>query len=421
MPRTLFVRANLLDGRSAARADATVALEGERIAAVGGPELCPAPGDRVIDLAGRTLMPGLWSCHFHAGFDGATLDVFPMGIDKPPGYLMLRAAKNARLALECGFTGLVGAGGGDDLDAQLDLAIQDGLVPGPRILPASRNFGTTSGYIDLESWWWRLGNQGACRMVDGPEASRKAVREEIRRGARMIKVFATGGHGNVPQATSEFGRDELAAIVAAAHQHGAKVRAHCAWKRELLECVELGFDAIDHADALDAECIDAMRQRGTFLVPSVLYLEKLLGCEALRTPAAAPLIETAERELANLLEQLPRANQAGVKIVLGDDFGVFLMPHGSYAEELAFYVKRAHIPPLDVIRWATLHGAELAGRAHELGSVEGGKLADLLVVDGDPSVDITVLGVPARLSAIVKGGTFLKDELGASAAKPCAQ
>ena len=410
MSRTLFVHANLLDGRRPARGDATVAIEGERIAAVGGPELAPAPGDRVVDLAGRTLMPGLWSCHFHASFDGATLDVFPLGIDKPPGYLMLRAAKNAALALACGFTGVIGAGGSDDLDAQLDLAIRDGLVPGPRIVPASRNLGTTSGYVDLASWWWRLGNIGACRLVDGPEACRKAVREEIRRGARMIKVFATGGHGNVPQATSEFGREELAAIVAAAHERGAKARAHCAWKRELLLCVELGFDAIDHADALDAECIDAMRARGTFLVPSPLYLDKLLASSALAGPEAAPLVEATERELANLVEQLPRANEAGVKIVVGDDFGLSLLPHGSYAEELAFYVKHAHIPPLDVIRWATVNGAELAGRGHELGSVEAGKLADLLVVDGDPSVDITVLGVPERLRAIVKGGSFVKDE-----------
>jgi imidazolonepropionase-like amidohydrolase len=409
--RTLLLHANLLDGRRPARSDAVVLIDGERIAAVGGPELRPAPGDRVVDLGGRTLMPGMWSCHFHAAFEDATLDLFPMGIDKPPGYLMLRAAKNAQRALACGFTGVVGAGGGDDLDAQLDLAIQDGLVPGPRIVPASRNFGTTSGYIDLANWWWSLGNLGACRMVDGPAECRKAVREEICRGARMIKVFATGGHGNVPQATSEFGRDELAAIVAAAHAHGAKARAHCAWKRELLACVELGFDAIDHADALDAECIAAMQARGTFLVPSALYLDKLLASEALRAPEAAPLVDATERELANVLEQLPRANEAGVKIVVGDDFGVVMLPHGSYAEELAFYVKRAHIPPLDVIRWATVNGADLAGRAHELGSVEAGKLADLLVVDGDPSVDITVLGVPDRLLAIVKGGVFVKDAL----------
>jgi imidazolonepropionase-like amidohydrolase len=199
--------------------------------------------------------------------------------------------------------------------------------------------------------------------------------------------------------------------VAAAHEHGAKARAHCAWKRELLQCVELGFDAIDHADALDAECIAALRERGTFLVPSALYLDKLLASEALRAPEAAPLADATERELANVLEQLTRANEAGVKIVLGDDFGVAFLPHGAYAEELAFYVKRAHIPPLDVIRWATVNGADLAGRAHELGGIEAGKLADLLVVDGDPSVDITVLGVRDRLRAIVKDGVFVKDAL----------
>jgi len=412
MARTLFVDANLVDGRHPARPEASVAVEGDRIVAVGGRELHARPGDLVVDLGGRTLLPGLWSCHFHAAFENVTLDLFPMGIDQPPGYLMLRAAKNARLALDCGFTGVIGAGGGDDLDAQLDLAIRDGLVVGPRIVPGSRNFGTTSGYIDLEKWWWQLGNLGACRMVDGPEACRRAVREEIRRGARMIKVFATGGHGNVQQPTAEFSHDELAAIVSAAHEHGAKARAHCAWKRELLECVDLGFDVIDHADALDAECITAMRQRGTFLVPSALYLDKLLACDALRTPEAAPLVDATERELANLLEQLPRADAAGVRIVLGDDFGLALLPHGSQAEELAFYVKRAHIPPLDVIRWATLNGADLAGRGHELGSIEAGKVADLLVVDGDPSIDITVLGVPERLAAIMKGGVFVKNELG---------
>jgi imidazolonepropionase-like amidohydrolase len=391
--RLILTDVHLVDGEHAPRPGVTIVIDGERIASVSedaGPT--PAPGDRLVDLGGRTVMPGMFSCHFHATFDGATLEIFPLGIDKPPGYLMLRAANAVHTALFSGFTSVVGAGSGDDIDAQLELAIEDGLVEGPRVTPGSRNLGTPGGYIDLANWWWRLDNIGACRMVDGPEQCRSVVRDEIRRGARMIKLFATGGHGNVNSETREFARDELAAVVETAHSRGAKVRAHCAWKPRILECIELGVDVIDHADELDGECIEAMVSAGTFVAPSALYLEKLLALPELRVPGSEPVIEASERELENLLQRVPEANAAGVKLVVGDDFGTVLLPHGTYAEELDFYVKRFGISPLDVIRWATRNGAELAGVEAELGTVEAGKLADLLVVDGDPTVDISVLG-----------------------------
>jgi imidazolonepropionase-like amidohydrolase len=412
MARTIFRDANLLDGRSPARPHTTVVVDGERISAVASGEGPAAQdGDRVVDLRGKTLMPGMSSCHFHATFDGTTLDLFPLGIDKPPGYLMLRAANSVRTALHCGFTSVVGAGGGDDIDAQLKLAIEDGVIQGPRIMAGSRNLGTSSGYIDLENWWWELGNIGACRLADGPDEFRKVVRDEIKRGAEMIKLFVTGGHGNVNTATSEFSRDELAAVVRAAHERGKKVRAHCAWKPQILECIELGVDVIDHADEIDTECIQAMVEAGTFLDPSVLFLEKLLGVEEMRVPGTEALIAATESELENMLRRLPEANEAGVKIVLGDDYGTVLLPHGTYAEELEFYVKRIGIPPLDVIRWATLNGAELMSRVDELGTVEEGKLADLLVVDGDPSADIGILQDRGKLLAIMKGGELVKDAL----------
>ena len=413
MSRIVFSGANLLDGVSPPRGGTTLVVEGERIAWIGADrDAATRPGDRVIPLSGRTLLPGMASCHFHATFDGATFDLFPFGLDQPPGVLMLRAARNAKLALDAGFTLLVGAGGGNEIDAQLALGIEQGLVVGPRLLPCGRNLGTTSGYIDLEPWWYELGNTGACRMADGPDGFRQAVRDEIRRGARMIKLFVTGGHGNVRAGTREFAREELAAVVETAHARGVKVRAHCAWKREILECVNLGVDVIDHGDFLDAECIEAMAEAGTFLAPSVLYLEKLLAFEPLRqAPGFAPARAETEREFANLQRWLPEANAAGVRIVLGDDYGTILLPHGSCAEELEFYVKRMGFAPLDVLRWATAHGAALAGREAELGTLEAGKLADLLVVDGDPSVDIALLADPKRLLAIVKGGAFVKDAL----------
>ncbi len=412
MARTVLKRANLLDGTSSAQPDATVVVEGERITRVVTDEpFEPGPEDRVIDLAGKTLMPGMFSCHFHASYADYTLEIFPLGIDKPPGYLTLRAAKAVRSALMAGFTSIVGAGGGDDIDAQLKMAIEDGLIEGPRIMAGSRDFTTRSGYVDLANWWWRLDNVGACLVRNGPEAFREAARDEIGRGAEIIKLYMTGGHGNVNTAVREFSRDELEAVVRTVHERSRKVRAHCAWKPAILECIEVGVDVIDHGDEIDAECIDKMVRAGTVLVPSALFLDRLLGLEELRTPGTEALVGAAERELANLVEQVPEANKAGVKIVLGDDYGTILLPHGTYADELAFYVKRFGIAPLDVIRWATVHGADLMDMGEELGTVEVGKLADLLVVDGDPSVDITVLTHATNLKAILKGGDFVKDEL----------
>ncbi len=412
MARVVFKQANLLDGASAAQSEVAVVVEGERITWLGTDEaLEPRSGDRVIDLDGKTLMPGMFSCHFHASYADYALEIFPLGIDKPPGYLTLRAAKAVRSALMAGFTSIVGAGGGDDIDAQLKMAIEDGLIEGPRIMAGSRDFTTRSGYVDLANWWWQLGNVGAGLVRNGPEAFREAARDEIGRGAEIIKLYLTGGHGNINTGVREFSRDELEAVVRTVHERGRKVRAHCAWRPAILECIEVGVDVVDHGDEIDLECIDRMARAGTVLVPSALYLDRLLGLDELRTPENAALVETAVRELANLMERVPEANKAGVKIVLGDDYGTVLLPHGSYAEELAFYVKRFGIAPLDVIRWATVHGAELMGREGELGTVEAGKLADLLVVDGDPSVDITVLTDAHNIKAILKGGAFVKDEL----------
>ena len=177
--------------------------------------------------------------------------------------------------------------------------------------------------------------------------------------------------------------------------------------------LDAGIDVIDHGDGLDALAIERMVELGTFLVPSQLFparFAEMVGGGGLGfTAAMAADIEAA-------LAILPKANAAGVKLLCGDDYGAISLPHGRYADELEFYVKEAGIPPLDVIRWATRNGAELMGRSHELGSVQTGYLADLLVVDGDPLADISLLQDRARLLAVVKGGTLVSDNLDALAA-----
>ncbi len=154
-----------------------------------------------------------------------------------------------------------------------------------------------------------------------------------------------------------------------------------------------------------------MVEAGAFLVPSALFLEKLLQVEELRVPGTEEMIATTERELENLKTWLPRAQAAGVKLLLGDDYGTAPLPHGDYSEEMEFYVKQFGISSFEVIQWATVNGAALSGTTDELGTLAEGKLADLLVVDGDPSVDIAVLRNPDNLLMIMKDGKPVKDEL----------
>jgi imidazolonepropionase-like amidohydrolase len=235
------------------------------------------------------------------------------------------------------------------------------------------------------------------------------VREEIKQGAEIIKMFVTGGHGTVaPAEQTEMTPEEISAGIEAAHQRGALVRGHIANGSALHMALDAGIDVVDHGDGLDERAIGRMVEQGTFLVPSQLFparfADMMAGGGLGFTAAMAQDIERA-------LAILPAANDAGVKLLVGDDYGAIGLPHGRYADELEFYVKEAGIPALDVIRWATHNGFELMGRDHELGSVREGFLADLLVVDGDPLSDIAVLQDPARLLAVLKGGTLVKDEL----------
>ena len=412
MTRTFFQGANLLDGENPLQPGTTVVVEGERIIQVGG-NAKPGAEDRVIDLAGKTLMPGMITCHFHSSYSGITIMPEPLGLEKPPGYLMLVAANNVRTALHCGFTGIVSAGViNDNIDVELKLAIEEGIVEGPRLVPGGLGLDTTGDYNDTGNYWWELGNLGAQRFCDGPDEFRKAVRQEVKRGVEIIKIFASGGHG-VPEVsnTRGFTTEELRAIIEAAHDRGRRVRAHCAWRDMILECIREGIDVIDHGDEMDDECIQAMVEHGTFLCPSQFFVKQLLdysGELAIATPEQMAPVQAA---FDHACQMLPKANQAGVRMVVGDDYGIINLPHGRYGEELEFYVKSVGIPPLDVLRWATRNGAELMGRANELGTVEKGKLADLLVVDGDPSVDIGVLRDRDNLKAILKGGHFVKDNL----------
>jgi len=256
---------------------------------------------------------------------------------------------------------------------------------------------------------------GVVRVCDGPDEFRKAVRDEIKRGAEIIKVYVTGGHGvTTPKHNISLALDELHAVVDAAHGRGKRVRGHVAHKRAILDCIAAGVDIIDHADGMDEECIDKLAEAGTFVLPSLyLPLKMLEYLGDAPPPGAKPEMgfntETGQ-DFSDMCGMLAKAVEAGVKLCVGDDFGAAPTPHGAYIEELAVYVDHAGIPPLEVLRWATKNGGELFGQPDKVGTIEEGKFADLVVVDGDPSDNIGVLR--DGVVAVMKDGKFFVDALG---------
>ena len=427
--RIVFKDANLIDGIHDPRPGTTVVVSGNRIESVGSDAATPQAGDRVYELGGRTLMPGMVICHFHAQFhhvgEGAQLGIYT-GSERPAGVQMAICINSARTVFRSGYTGVVSAGCSDNLDVQLRMAIEEGLAVGPRLLPSGHLLETTGYEGETVPWWRGISNTGTYLFADGPDEFRRVVRTEIRQGVEMIKIQPSGGHG-YPSAGGQasfggaaqnspffknvkFSRDEIAAVVDAAHQRGKRVRAHVAWRDSILECVELGVDVIDHGDEIDTECIAAMAAKGTYWTPSIMYLRRLMDNPAASEPARASVAADYE----HVCKMLKEADDAGVRIVTGDDWGIpGLMPHavGAYAEELELYVRDAGIRPLDVLRWVTANGGELLG-GPDLGTVEAGKLADLLVVDGDPSRDISLLRDPQRsLKLIMKDGELYEDTL----------
>ena len=410
MSRLVLTNVNLLEGDAPAASNRTIVIDGERIVSVGTDSHVVEAGDRVVDLRGRTVMPGMATCHYHSTYPSGTNKGFaPYGYEYPPGYQALIAHRNLLTALEQGYTIVVGAGAACDVDPAIRQAIDDGFVQGPRFTPSGRELSTTSHANDLLApWYWRLTSLGAARNCDGPEAFTLAVREEAKIGVKVIKLFVTRGH-LVPgeNAQMEMTREELAAAIAAAHSRQILVRGHITGKEAIMSAIELGIDIVDHCDEMDDEVIAALAETGTFVVPSVHYLKVVAQVTQEHDPAGAAEIQ---RGVQFMYDALPKAEAAGVRLLLGDDYGGLRLRHGDYGAELHTYVNDVGLSPLAVIKWATRHGAELIGRGDDLGAIEGGRIADLLVVDGDPSIDIGTLADQNPV-AVLKGGAVVSGAL----------
>ena len=365
--------------------DAAILIQGGRIAALftGEPD-ARAEGAEVLDLGDLTLLPGLMDMHTHLTYD-LEGDWVHRAVKETAADQALRGARNARRTLEAGFTTVRNVGSGGFSDVALERAIERGLVPGPRIVPAAHALGITGGHCDLTGFAPGILEGGPAEGVaDGPDEAMKAVRYQIKHGARVIKICATAGVLSFegPVGAQQYTRAEMEAIVQEAARHGVKVAAHAHGSEGILAAVESGVASIEHGSILTDETIEAMKARGTYLVPTT-YLAEAIDLENLPPPVRAK----AEYVLPRARESLRRAIEAGVKIAFGTDAAVY--PHGDNAKELAVLVERG-MSPLDAIRTATVNAADLLG-VDDRGRIEEGKLADLIAVEGNPLEDVTVL------------------------------
>ena len=377
---------------------AVVVVRGDRITAVNPGELADG-ADRVLELGDRFLLPGLIDCHTHLLYD-LDGDSFGRAARETAADAALRGARNARITLAAGFTTVRDVGGRDFADVALMHAIERGMVPGPRMFPAGHSLGITGGHADVTGYAPGVLEQGIEQGVaDGVDEVVKAVRYQIKHGARVIKVCATAGVLSFegPVGAQQYSAEELAAIVTEAGRHGLRVAAHAHGTEGIIAAVRAGVASIEHGSMLSDAAVAAMRDNGTFLVPTS-YLAEAIDLDIL----PPPMQRKARFVLPLARASLRRAIESGVRIAFGTDAAVF--PHGDNARELAVYVKMG-MTPAQALQTATVAAAELIG-VDDRGVIAPQRLADLIAVDADPLADITEL---ERVRWVMKGGEVVVD------------
>jgi imidazolonepropionase-like amidohydrolase len=427
--RILFENANLFDGIESPKPGSHLIVEGNRISAVGQGPASAIEVDRRIDLAGRTLMPGMVQCHFHTGFGPDAGNAMPLlGLNMPPAYLGMVAMRNAQIAIDNGVTSIIGSSNGDSLDVCLKDAIKIGIARGPRVLACTTEMGPSGDYSDgnNRAWFMEIGKSALTRALNGPAEYQQAVRQEVGRGCDIVKLSLGKGHGASPSdEVCSMTAEEIQMAVDTAHSMGALVRAHCPSRIGVLLCARAGVDIIDHADRIDDEGIEAVLKADASIAPSLLWGNRFIALADHWDYATGPFPigdgfpETPEETQSRLqgvrddyaytTAIVPRLQAAGIRLVLGDDYGFPMMPHGDYVSEMEV-THAAGISHLDLMRWATRNGAlAMKHKGTEIGTLEAGKLADLIVVDGDPTEDVSLLRDVSNLHAVMKDGQMLKD------------
>jgi imidazolonepropionase-like amidohydrolase len=380
--------------------------------AIGAPET--PPDAETIDARGGTIMPGLVEAHFHPTyFNVAALE--DLDIKYPVEYVTLLAAANSKLALECGYTSARSGGSLFNIDVWMKKALENDLNVGPRLVTSGREICGVGGLMDWNPDFRRIGMEGLILLINGPDEARAAVRKLVKDGVEWVKTYPTGDAA-APDANDHHTLcmtfEEMHAVVTTAHNHGMKVTGHCRATEGIKNALRAGYDALEHGTFMDAEALDLLLERDVPVVPA-LYFEQASVDAGPQYGMSQAVIDGHQETLEGGAESARMILKAGGRLGMGGDYGFAWNPHGDYAKELTFFVNYVGFTPIETLTCATKNGAEIMGRGDDLGTLEAGKLADVLIVDGDVLQDISILEDRTRFIAVMQGGIIKAGQLAA--------
>ena len=392
----------LIDGLGGTpMSNAVVLIENDRITAVGAGLSVP-PGAQVIDLGAATVLPGFIDCHTHV--TGQPGDNFYEDLFKrSPIDEAITAHIYAKRTLEAGFTTIRDVGSEEFVDIALKKAINHGDIPGPRMLVAGLALSATGGHGDLNGYSPYLSFKTFSGVADGIDAIRKLIRTDVRQGADVIKVLATAGvlSEEDSEGAPQYSQEELDTVVQEANMWERRVAAHAHGAEGIKRAIRAGVNSVEHASFIDDEGIRLAKEKGTFLVMDV-YNDDYIMTEYARRGYPQAILEKEKRVGRTQRENFRKAWKAGVKMAFGTDAGVY--PHGDNARQFAKMVEWG-MTPMEAIRAATGSAAELLGWGDRIGTLQKGRFADLIAVNGDPLADITIL---QKVQFVMKGGVVYK-------------
>jgi len=413
----VFKNAHLIDGNGGSFPGATVIVAGDKIRDVytDGNGSFDSNGADVIDLAGRTLMPGMILAHVHLSYNHVR-DLPDLDLKQPPEVSTIAAVCNARTMLDCGYTAGLSAGALHMVDIHIRNAINHGQIPGPRLLAAGRDIVQTGGMLDWNPSWLKLGMDGLGVFVDGPWEVRKAVRQMVKDTADMIKMYITGEGLLLECQQTELTctQEEVDAMAEEAHRRNRLCSVHARSSESCQMAVRAGVDLIDHATFIDDRTIDMICAKKSFVAPGLDYIVSTIefaeqdGFKWLGSYADFLDKTHYKEELDAAIENIGKMKQRGARILMGSDFGFSWCPHGTYSRELTHYVKLAGFTPMEALMAATRQGAEAMRMQDKIGTIQPGKFADLLIVDGNPLDNISMLEDRRNITHVMKGGQFFR-------------